>query len=304
MKPASDELIPGRFAISVGDPGTPTPDGWSRVLLTKIARMESGHTPSRQHPEYWNGDVPWLGIVDARHHHGRTIGSTLQTITEKGLANSAARWLPSGTVCLSRTASVGYVTILGRRMATSQDFVNWVCGDAIDPKFLMYALMAEGEHIREFGKGSTHTTIYFPAALAFHVDLPPIEEQHRIVAKVELLYAELGRAKARFDRVPQLLKRFRQSVLLAACSGKLTDEWRKKNAVAHPTAHRRDRARTVKTRKAVPEHVEMPPQVEGVELPDSWEKSSVAQLLRNGTLLDVKDGNHGANHPKSSEPKA
>jgi len=221
MKPASDEVIPGRAAISVGDPGTPTPEGWRRILLTTIARMESGHTPSRQHPEYWDGDVPWVGIVDARLHHGREINATLQTVTEKGLANSAARWLPSGTVCLSRTASIGYVTILGRPMATSQDFVNWVCREALEPKFLMYALLAEGEHIRDFGKGSTHTTIYFPQALAFQLDLAPIAEQRRIVGRVDALLAEVNRAKARLDRVAQMLKHFRQSLLAAACSGRL-----------------------------------------------------------------------------------
>jgi hypothetical protein len=188
--------------------------------------MESGHTPSRKQPTYWDGDVPWVGIVDARLHHGRIIDSTLQTVTEEGLANSAARWLPARTVCLSRTASVGYVTILGRPMATSQDFVNWVCSEALLPEFLMYALLAEGEHLHEFGKGSTHTTIYFPQALAFHIDLPPLAEQRRIVAKVETLLARVNAARDELGRVPLFLKRFRQSVLAAACSGELTEEWR------------------------------------------------------------------------------
>jgi hypothetical protein len=53
---------------------------------------------------------------------------TLESTNEQGIANSSARLLPEGTVVLSRTASVGFVTIMGRPMATSQDFVNWVCG--------------------------------------------------------------------------------------------------------------------------------------------------------------------------------
>src|SRR5262249_6522778 len=147
----------------------------------------SGHTPSRKHPEYWGGEIPWISLPDARQHHGGVIDNTTQKTTKKGLANSAARLLPKDTVCLSRTASVGYVFRLGRPMATSQDFVNWVCSDALDPRFLMYALMAEGDHILNFGKGSTHTTIYFPEVLAFHVCIPPLTEQRRIVAKVEEL---------------------------------------------------------------------------------------------------------------------
>jgi type I restriction enzyme S subunit len=50
--------------------------------------------------------------------------------------------LPAGTVCLSRTASVGFVTIMGRQMATSQDFVNWVCGPGLDPLLLFFLLVA------------------------------------------------------------------------------------------------------------------------------------------------------------------
>ncbi|KAB2908720.1 MAG: hypothetical protein F9K40_04185 [Kofleriaceae bacterium] len=221
----SDDFIEGIAALSVGHDGRTAPEGWAWTKLTTIAKLESGHTPSRKYPEYWAGDVPWISIPDARVNHGRVIHTTDEYVTEEGLANSAARWLPKDTVCLSRTASVGYVTRLGRPMATSQDFVNWICGEALEPSYLMYALMAEGKHIREFGKGSTHTTIYFPEVLAFHVALPPLAEQRRIVAKVDELLAEVNAAKERLAKVPAILKRFRQAVLAAACAGKLTEEW-------------------------------------------------------------------------------
>ncbi|MCA9680126.1 MAG: restriction endonuclease subunit S [Kofleriaceae bacterium] len=225
----SDEFIAGVAALSVGYDGREAPEGWTWKKLTALARLESGHTPSRKHPEYWGGDVPWVSIPDARVHHGGVIHATDENVTEEGLANSAARWLPKDTICLSRTASVGYVTRLGRPMATSQDFVNWVCGPALDPGYLMYALMAEGSHIREFGKGSTHTTIYFPEVLALHLALPPLAEQRRIVTKVEAVLGEVSAAKERLAKVPAILKRFRQAVLAAACCGKLTEEWRSAN---------------------------------------------------------------------------
>jgi type I restriction enzyme S subunit len=77
-------------------------------------------------------------------------------------------------------------------MATSQDFVTWSCRHALDPDFLMNALLAEGAGIRRFGEGSTHTTIYFPEVKAFHVALPPVPEQRRIVAKIDSL---IGKSK-------------------------------------------------------------------------------------------------------------
>lgn len=213
--------IKGRHAVSVGLTDMPAPKGWKWTKLLDVARLESGHTPSRKHPEYWDGDIKWIGIKDARAHHCKEIKTTLQKITQAGLDNSAARLLPPKTVCLSRTASVGYVFVLGEEMATSQDFVNWVCTDAIYPKFLMYALVAEGDGIRDFGKGTTHTTIYYPEVKAFHVCLPPLPEQRRIVSKIEELFSKLDAGVAALKQTKAQLKRYRQSVLAAAVTGEL-----------------------------------------------------------------------------------
>lgn len=181
---ATDVTMPGLGAIAVNEPSTPLPLGWRWVPLLRVAELGTGHTPSRRRPEYWGGAVPWLSIPDARDNHGAVIQDTSERITSEGIANSSARLLPSGTVCLSRTASVGYVTILGVPMATSQDFVTWTCSEALLPEYLMYALMAEGRGIRRFGRGSTHTTIYMPELRAFQIALPPIQEQKEIVSQV------------------------------------------------------------------------------------------------------------------------
>jgi type I restriction enzyme S subunit len=179
-RPASTGVIPGRYALSVGKPDRPAPSGWRWKALTDVARLESGHTPSRRHPDYWDGDVPWIGIKDATENHGRVIEDTYQHATELGIANSSARILPAQTVCLSRTASVGYVVVMGRPMATSQDFVNWVCSEAIDYRYLKHVLMAEHEALLRFAIGTTHQTIYFPEVKAFHVALPSLPEQRAI----------------------------------------------------------------------------------------------------------------------------
>ena len=179
-RPASTGVIPGSYALSVGKPDKPAPRGWTWTALCDVARLESGHTPSRRHPEYWGGDVPWIGIKDATANHGRMIADTYQHTNELGIANSSARILPANTVCLSRTASVGYVVVMGKPMATSQDFVNWVCSDAIDFNFLRYVLVSEHDAFLRFASGTTHQTIYFPEVKAFHVCLPPKDEQRAI----------------------------------------------------------------------------------------------------------------------------
>ncbi|MDQ8182213.1 restriction endonuclease subunit S [Pelagicoccus sp. SDUM812005] len=221
---ASDAVIDGRAAIAVGKKERPAPPGWKWVPLLKVARMESGHTPSRSHPEWWGGDIPWIGIKDARDGHGKTILATNQYTNELGLANSASRLLPEGTVCLSRTASVGYVTKMGKPMATSQDFANWICSDALEPEFLQYALMAEGDDIRNFGKGTTHTTIYFPELKAFQICIPPVEEQKVISQKVRRALETIEKCEAEMSSSLNETTQLIQRVLSRAFSGRLVPQ--------------------------------------------------------------------------------
>lgn len=177
---ATAAQIAGACAISVGDSGAPLPPGWKRHLLSDLARMESGHTPSRRQPEYWGGNIPWIGIRDATGNHGHTIHETNENTNELGIANSASRVLPKDTVCLSRTASVGYVVVMGREMATSQDFANWICGPDLDYRYLKYALIAEGDALLNFASGSVHQTIYFPELKSFYIAAPHKSEQGAI----------------------------------------------------------------------------------------------------------------------------
>ena len=132
--------------------------------------------------------MPWIGIKDATHNDGRRIDDTLQKTSTEGIENSSARLLPRNTVCLSRTASVGYVVVMGREMATSQDFVNWVCDpEALDWRFLRWVLVAEREALRRWSHGTTHQTIYFPEVKAFHICLPSRREQSAIADVLDAL---------------------------------------------------------------------------------------------------------------------
>lgn len=189
--------------------------------MTDLARLESGHTPSRKHPEYWGGEVPWIGIKDARDHHGGTINETLENTNALGIANSSARILPKDTVCLSRTASVGYVTVMGREMATSQDFVNWVCGPVLIPQFLKLLLLAQDDDIRRFASGSVHQTIYFPEVKAFHICHPPVTVQREICSYLDGIRQESERLISNYEQKVSDLGDLRQSLLERAFAGEL-----------------------------------------------------------------------------------
>ena len=99
------------------------PVHWGEAKLTLVARLGSGHTPSRSHPELWEDTwIPWITtgeVAQMRSDRIECITETREMISELGVANSAAEIHPAGTVVLCRTASAGYSAIMGRDMATS-----------------------------------------------------------------------------------------------------------------------------------------------------------------------------------------
>lgn len=209
-------VFSGSVPVQVRMPAERPQGGWRWRRLTDVARLESGHTPSRRHPEWWGGDVPWIALPDIRAMDGKLALETAEYTNEQGIANSSARVLPTHTVVMSRTASVGFVTIMGRPMATSQDFVNWVCGPEIDPFFLAYALRASREYIRGFASGAVHKTIYMPTLHSLQVCMPPIEEQRRIVAELDTRLAEAERLRAALATRLKQIERLPSAILRAA----------------------------------------------------------------------------------------
>jgi type I restriction enzyme S subunit len=177
---AFQDSVPFSVASPVGGP----PPGWDWQTLTDLARLETGHTPSRSRPDWWTGDIPWIALPDIRRLDGKIASETVEATNADGIANSSARVLPVDTVVMSRTASVGFVTRMGRPMATSQDFVNWVCGPDLDPEFLMHLLIRSRDEVRALSSGAIHKTVYLPTVKAFRVCVPGIDEQRRIAAEL------------------------------------------------------------------------------------------------------------------------
>lgn len=195
------------------------PAHWEVRKLLNLARLESGHTPSRQHPEYWVESecvIPWFTLADVgflRDEKNTSIETTSQKISELGMANSAARMLPPGTVILSRTASVGFSGITSIPLAVSQDFAAWICGERIQPRFLLLCLRAMKQEFKRLMMGSTHQTIYMPDIEAFKVPVPGLAEQARIVRFVEYEAAKIDGLIDEQRRLMELLKEKRQAVI-------------------------------------------------------------------------------------------
>lgn len=212
-----------RVAITVAGLMSPA---WSRVKLTLLARLGSGHTPSRDRPEWWEGaTTPWITTGDVAQMRGdrlEFIEDTKLSISALGLANSAAELHPARTVVLSRTASVGFSAIMARPMATSQDFATWTCGPRLRPRFLLLCLRAmRSELLGRLAMGSTHKTIYMPDIEGIRVPLPTLEEQERVVNEVWERLRPIDAAVAAIERQIDLLREHRQALITAAVTGEL-----------------------------------------------------------------------------------
>lgn len=193
------------------------PHHWVVMPIRLAAKLESGHTPSRSKPGYWeNCDIPWFTLGDVwQIRDGITdrVFATKEKVSKLGLANSAARLLPRGTVILSRTASVGFAAIMGVDMATTQDFANWVCSRKLKPEFLLYVFRAMSGEFERLRMGSTHNTIYMPDISAMRFALPPLEDQEAIVRFLARETAKIDELVAEQRRLIELLKQKRQAVI-------------------------------------------------------------------------------------------
>ncbi|MDK3160540.1 restriction endonuclease subunit S [Kamptonema cortianum] len=201
------------------------PSHWDAPRVKMVARLESGHTPSRSIPEYWeNCTIPWVSLADVgKLRSGKTdyIFETEEKISELGLANSAARLLPARTVILSRTASVGFSAILGVPMATTQDFVNWICGDNLIPEFLLLCFRAMKQEFESLTMGSTHQTIYMPDVARFRIPLPPLAEQRAIINHINREIRQIDVLIAKTEETIERLQEYRAALISAAVTGKI-----------------------------------------------------------------------------------
>lgn len=200
------------------------PAGWPVVPLTSVARLESGHTPSRSREDWWQDCyIPWISLNDVgAMRTNKYIDTTTNQLSDQGIANSSARLLPAHTVVLSRDATVGRTAIMKVPMATSQHFAAWVCGPRLDPEYL-WTLFTDAmqPYFASFQNGSTIRTIGMGDLAAFRIPLPPMDEQRRIVAHLDEQTAKIDTVIAETERFIELSQERRSALVTAAVTGQI-----------------------------------------------------------------------------------
>lgn len=201
------------------------PKNWHKSTLGECFVWGSGGTPRRGVAEYYNGDIPWLVIGDLNEG---LVTVSERTITKAGLENSSAKLVEPGTLLLAMYGSIGKLGIAGVRLATNQA-IAFALENEIQTKYLFYFLQSSRTSLNKLGKGATQQNISQTVIKAFPFPLAPLNEQKRIVAKIEELFSELDSGIASLKKAQEQLKIYRQAVLKHAFEGKLTEQWRKEN---------------------------------------------------------------------------
>lgn len=171
-----------------------------------------------------------LGEV-AEFKYGKALPATVRdggkypVFGSNGVVGQHSDWLsPAPTIVIGRKGSVGEVC-LSEKNCSPIDTTYYVDSfDFFDPKFCYYLL--KNLRLGELNKSTAIPGLNRQDAYKLEIRLPPIAEQIRIAQKLDELLDQVDILKTRMDVVRSLLKTFRQSVLVAAVSGRLTEEWR------------------------------------------------------------------------------
>lgn len=219
------------------------PFGWTRSTLADLGVWRGGGTPSKQNSSYWtDGTIPWVSPKDMKVLR---ITSTQDTITEAAIRNSSATLLPASSVAvvtrsgiLERTLPVAVIEVVA---AVNQDLKVLIPKAEIDPSFVAYFLRGRERDVlgQCMKNGTTVARIDFGRFLAFAIPVPSLHEQRQIVSEIETQFARLDAAVAALKSARIRLKRYRASVLKAACEGRLvpTDaELARRNGREYETA--------------------------------------------------------------------
>lgn len=196
------------------------PEGWVETNLQNVASWGSGGTPSRNHDEYYNGNIPWIKTGDLGP---KIITNASEYITDAGVKNSSAKFFPKGSVAIAMYgATIGKTSILGIDATTNQACaVGTPLEGVTSTLFLYYFLLNEKNAFIKKGKGGAQPNISQTVIKEHIIYLPPLAEQKIITEKLDTLLAQVESTKARLEQIPKILKRFRQAVLRAAMNGTL-----------------------------------------------------------------------------------
>ncbi len=230
--------LPNRFGL----PSLPA--GWCWTTLDDIAKIGTGTTPSRSESRYWNGGtIPWITSSAVNH---LSVREAAEFVTHEALAETTLKLYPKHTMILAlygegKTRGKVSELLIDATINQALAAVEF-SGDCTELRpFVKSYLQSRYASLRRQAAGGMQPNLNLGLVKRIRIPVAPLNEQRRIVAKIDELFSDLDAAVAALERVRAKLKRYRAAVLKAAVEGKVTEEWRKQHRNTEPASILLDR---------------------------------------------------------------
>jgi len=168
---ATQEMVKSQFIEMFGDKGYPL------AMIKSFADVSTGGTPSKAHPEYWNGNKPWVSAEDMKSKY---VYDTCEKVTDAGFAT--CKIIPMDTLMYVCRGSIGVMAINKIECATNQSICRATCHDNVcNVEFLYHALMYKRDNIKKMGTGTSFKSLNQTTFSELEIELPPYDEQMKFV---------------------------------------------------------------------------------------------------------------------------
>jgi type I restriction enzyme S subunit len=171
---------------------------WPLRVLGDVSEVQSGGTPARSRPEFWNGDIAWYSSGELNEAH---TSAPERMISKAGLENSNAKLFRQGSLLIGMydTAALK-MSLLGRDATFNQAIAGVAPNDKIDLKFVFHAINALKTELLEQRRGVRQKNLSLGKIKAIQIPLPQLSEQQRIVAILDEAFAGLSTATANVEK--------------------------------------------------------------------------------------------------------
>lgn len=164
------------------------PLSWERISVQDFADVRLGSTPSRSNPDFWQGDIPWVSSGEVS---GKVIYDTSEKITRSGFNASSVSLIPARSLLIAiigQGKTRGQSALLGIDACTNQNVAALIFNEElVVPEFVWLWAKSKYDAHRGDGRGGAQPALNSEIVRGFSFNLPPFEEQQRIVKKVEQL---------------------------------------------------------------------------------------------------------------------
>ena len=172
--------------------------------LGEIFEIGSGGTPSKTHPEYYDGNIPWVKTGDLKDEY---LYSVEDCISEEGLNNSSAKMYPSGTVLIAMYGvTIGATSILKFDACTNQACAAFKPCEEVLPEYLYFFLRSKKQKFISDGVGGAQPNISAGYLKKVSIDVRNIKEQEKIVTVLDKLNGIIQKRQKEIDELDELIK--------------------------------------------------------------------------------------------------